>query len=180
MKYLKLKQWLILSLMSALGFGACKSHKSVVEPQMEEKIEEIEERSEIRLMYGVPTMDYRVRGKVIDENGKPVSGVKLNMLEPGIEATADTVYGDQENVKKYLQNTSVTSDEDGRFEVSFQGVPQEEVRVLARDVDGSANGQFKNQLLNIKVDESSVDKKEAKGWNRGSFKKEVTIKLERK
>lgn len=177
-RFLKLKSWLLMSVMGALGLSGCHSHKQLAEP--EETQPTVKERQEIRLMYGVPTMNYRISGKVMDAQGKPVKDVRVNMLEYGIEATADTVYGDPENVRNYLENTSVKTDKKGRFVIEENATPREEVRILVRDVDGSENGAYKNQLIHMKVDNESIDKSNAGGWNRGSFKKEIDIKLERK
>ena len=61
-KYLKLKNWLIVSLMGALGFSSCHSHKQLAQPE-EEQPPQPQPREEIRLMYGVPTMGYRIMGQ---------------------------------------------------------------------------------------------------------------------
>jgi putative lipoprotein (rSAM/lipoprotein system) len=177
-RFLKLKSWLLMTVMGALGLSGCHSHKQLAEP--EEVQPRVKERQEIRLMYGVPTMNYRISGKVHDAQGKPVKDVRVNMLEHGIEATADTVYGDPENVKNYLESTSVRTDKKGRFVIEQSTTPREEVRILVRDVDGASNGAYKNQLIHMEVDEASIDKSNAGGWNRGDFNKEIDIKLERK
>lgn len=176
-KILKLKDWLILSLMGLLGFSSCHSTKELTAPEPESKPTP-KPREEIRLMYGVPTMDFRISGHVKDANGKPVKGVAVNMLERGIEATADTIYGDQDNIRRYLEKNEVRTDRRGYFELSMQGRPQESVRVLVRDTDGKTNGEYRNQLLEVKV--NNVDRSNAGGWNQGSFSKEVEIQLEEK
>ena len=178
-RFLKFKSWLLATAMGALGFASCHSHKQIAAPQ-EPGETELEERGEMRLMYGVPTMKYRVSGKVTDAKGSPVGGVSVNMLEAGIEATADTVMGDPDNVRKYLEGTAVKTDKDGRFEISGSDTPRESVRLLLRDTDGKANGSFKNKLLEIKVDEKQVDKEGAGGWNLGTFDTKVRVELERK
>ncbi len=176
-KILKLKDWLILSLMGLLGFSSCHSHKQLTAPEQETKPTP-QPREEIRLMYGVPTMDYRISGRVKDAKGNPVEGVAVNMLERGLKATADTIYGDQDNIRRYLEKNAVKTDRNGNFMISTQDRPQENVRVLVRDIDGKANGEHQNQLLEIKVD--NVDKSNADGWYLGMFKKDVDIRLEEK
>lgn len=176
-KILKLKDWLILSLMGLMGFSSCQSHKQLAAPEQEPGPAP-KPREEIRLMYGVPTMDYRISGQVKDASGKPVKGVAVNMLERGLNDTADTIYGNQDNIRRYLNNTEVRTDDKGRFLISTQEMPRESVRVLVRDTDGEANGEYKNQLLDIKV--TDVDKSNADGWYQGVFFKELEIKLEEK
>ena len=178
-KFLKLKNWLIVSLMSALGLSSCHSHKQLAQPE-EEQAPRPQPREEIRLMYGVPTMGYRIMGQVKDRNGRPVEGVSVNLLEHGGEATADTIYGDQENIKKYLENNEVKTDKRGNFELRHDGMPREKVRVLVRDTDGKANGRYKNRLLDVPVKAENIDKTNAGGWNQGTFSTKIDIELESK
>lgn len=180
-KYLKLKSWLLVTAMGALGLSSCHSQKKLAEPEQKEpERPAVREREEMRLMYGVPTMHYMIRGQVKDEAGKPVKGIRINLLEHGIKATADTIYGDQENVKKYLKDTEVATDAQGRFVVQGSDRPFNEVRLLVRDADGKENGEYRNQLLELTIDDASVDRSQADRWNRGTFNKDLEIKLEGK
>ena len=174
-RILKLKDWLILSLMGLMGFSSCHSTKELTAPEPEPKPTP-KPREEIRLMYGVPTMDYHISGRVKDAKGKPVEGVAINMLERGLNATADTIYGDQDNIRRYLKKNEVRTDSQGRFVVNAQDLPRESVRVLVRDTDGKANGEYKNQLLEVPVD--NVDRSKANGMYQGSFIKVIEIELE--
>ena len=174
-RILKLKDWLILSLMGLMGFSSCHSTKELTAPEPETKPTP-KPREEIRLMYGVPTMDFHISGRVKDSKGKPVEGVAINMLERGLNATADTIYGDQDNIQRYLKRTEVRTDSQGRFVVNTQDLPRESVRVLVRDTDGNANGEYKNQLLEVPVD--NVDRSKANGMYQGSFIKVMEIELE--
>lgn len=176
-KYLKFKNWLLVSVMGALGLSSCHCGKQVAAPE-EEEIPVVRPREEMRLMYGVPTMDYQIRGRVKDADGKPVKNIRVNMLERGLEATADTIYGDQNNIRKYLESNEVRTDSEGRFELKASDLPQEQVRILVRDADGKSNGQFRNQLLEVKAD--NVDRSQAQGMYQGTFNKEVEIRLENK
>ncbi|MBQ9418279.1 MAG: radical SAM-associated putative lipoprotein [Bacteroidales bacterium] len=174
--YLKLKHWLLATLLGALGFSACQSSRKTASKQPQ-GAPMPQEREEIRLMYGVPTMDFTVRGYVHDPAGRPIEGIEVNLLERGLEATPDTIYGDQENIRRYLAETSVRTGEDGRFEVHQSGLPQRELRLLLRDIDGPANGSFANQIVELEVKDNEVDKREADGWNLGKYTREVDVKL---
>ena len=176
-KILKLKDWLILSLMGLLGLSSCHSNKQIATPEPESKPTP-KPREEIRVMYGVPTMDYRISGRVKDAKGNPVKGIAVNMLDRNINATADTIYGDQGNIQRYLEHNEVRTDSQGRFAIMAQELPHESVRLLVRDTDGKANGEYKNQLLEVPVD--NVDKSSASGWYLGTFNKELNIQLEDK
>ena len=180
-RYLKLKNWLLLTVMGGLGFTACHSHKKVAKDNVIVDSVVLEDRGEARLMYGVPTMEFRIQGQVKDAEGKPVRNIKINMLERGMEASADGVLqGDPESVERWLESTAVSTDESGHFELTNSGIPQEQVRLLVRDVDGKENGEFRNQLLEVDVDRSDIDGSNAGGWNQGTLKKNLDIKLEKK
>ena len=47
-----------------------------------------------------------------------------------------------------------------------------------RDVDGRENGEFRSQVVDMKVEDKDVDRTNAGGWNQGTFNKEVKIRLE--
>ena len=180
-RYLKLKNWLLVTVMGAFGLSACHCHKEVVKSDPEDApIPEVKPREEILLMYGVPTMDFHIRGQVWDADGKPVKNIRVNMLERGMEVRDGELQGDPERVRKWLERSSVSTDSEGRFEIRESGTPQEEVRLMVRDVDGPENGEFKNQVYEMKVEQGDVDREGAGGWNQGTFKKKVDIKLENK
>ena len=178
-KYLKLKNWLLVTVMGALGLSACHCHKEATKVEPEET-PEVKPREEIRLMYGVPTMNFMIRGQVKDADGRPVKNARVNMLERNMEVKDGELQGDPGRVQQWLDGTAVTTDVEGRFEINNSGLPQEEVKLIVRDVDGAENGEFKNHVLEMKVQQADVDRTGAGGWNQGTFKKDVEIKLESK
>lgn len=177
--YLKLKNWLLVTVMGAFGLSSCHCHKEAVK-DAEHEASAMKPREEIRLMYGVPTMNYMIRGQVKDADGHPVKDIRVNMLERGMEVKDGELQGDPERVKVWLEESAVKTDKEGRFEIRNKGIPQEEVRLMVRDVDGSENGEYKNQLMDIKVQQGDVNREGAGGWNQGTFDKQLEIKLERK
>ena len=188
-KFLKLKSWLLVTLMGVLGFSSCRSHKAIVNPVEEPEPTPLsgelpqpkpQPRDEIRLMYGVPTMDFQIRGQVKDAQGKPVKDIRINMLERNMEVKDGELQGDPEAINNWLQNTEVKTDNKGRFEIKNSGIPQEQVRLMVRDVDGKENGEFKDRMVEMEVTPADVDKSNAGGWNQGTFNKQVDIKLEKK
>ncbi|MBP5527426.1 MAG: radical SAM-associated putative lipoprotein [Bacteroidales bacterium] len=180
-KFLKLKNWLLITLMGALGMSGCHCHKKLAEPEPEAEPVEMKDRGEMRLMYGVPTMEFQIRGQVHDPDGNPVGGIRVNMLERGMETTPEgDLEGDEEAVNRWLEKTAVKTDAEGRFEIKSSGIPQEQVRLMVRDVDGEENGEFHNSIVEMKVTPEDVDRTNADGWNQGTFKKKVEIRLENK
>lgn len=178
--YLKLKSWLLATVMGAFGLTSCHCHKQLAEPEPAPE-PKVQDRGEIRLMYGVPTMNYMIRGQVQDPKGKPVRDIRVNMLERNMELAADGMPdGDSAAVNNWLEGTEVRTDHEGRFSINTKGLPQEQVRILVRDVDGKDNGNYGNQVLEIPVKQDDLDRTDANGWNRGTFSKELKIKLKRK
>ena len=178
-RYLKLKNWVLVTLMGALGLSGCKCHKKLAEPEAEPDTIEVKDRGEMRLMYGVPTMNYMIRGQVKDTDGRPVRDIRLNMLERGMAVTdSGRLDGDPEAVQSWLDGTEVRTDKDGRFELRSSGLPQEQVRLLVRDADGKENGEYRDRLLEMEVTPADVDRTDAAGWYQGTFNKQVEIRLE--
>jgi|GEM_PF-5026095 hypothetical protein len=73
----------------------------------------------MRLMYGCPTSVYHVKGTVVDENDKPIKGIKI----VGSQYAADTLYTDRNGSVKDEFN-------------SLNGT----LMYFVEDVDGPDNG----------------------------------------
>ena len=175
-RMLKLKNWLLMSLLSWLGFSGCRSAKEVsggVVPNLEP---EPRPRSEIALMYGVPTANYHVVGRVVDTKDTPLRGIQILRLERGMDATPDSVVGDPDAIRRYTDMNAVTTAVDGTFQMDFTDRPYDELRLLVRDVDGEANGSYRNQIYTVDV--NSAGFRGGKGWNAGSATLNVTIPME--
>lgn len=178
-KFLKLKNWLIVSLMGVLGLSSCHSHKQLAQPE-EVPGPQPKPREEIRLMYGVPTMNFHISGQVINADGKPVKDIRVNMLERNMEVKDGELQGDPNAIDKWLKSSAVKTDERGRFVINNSGIPQEQVRLMVRDVDGKDNGEYKNRLVEMVVTPNDVDRTNADGWNQGTYMKIVNVTLENK
>ena len=179
-KLLKLKNWLLVTVMGALGLSGCQCHKKSAQTEIETDTIEVRDRGEVRLMYGVPTMNYMIRGQVRGADDKPLRDIRVNMLECGMEVTDGELQGDPDRVKQWLEGTSVATDNHGHFVIQTSGIPQEQVRLLVRDADGRLNGEYRNQVVEIDVNGDNIDRTEAAGWHQGTFHKEVGIRLENK
>ena len=114
-KYLKLKNWLLLSVMSLFGLTACHCHKDAAktpDPGKEKEKSGYDERQAIAMygvpardlkveaddinekpqprepqvtVYGVPTVDFAVKGRVVDKDGKPVKGLQVMLVNSEID-----------------------------------------------------------------------------------------------
>lgn len=179
-RFLKLKNWLLVTIMGTLGLSGCHCHKKAVKSDAEPETPAVQDRGEMRLMYGVPTMNYQIRGQVKNVNGRPVKDIRINMLERNMEVKDGELQGDPEAIDRWLEGSEVRTDKKGRFEIKNSGIPQERVRLMVRDADGKDNGEYKNRIVEVNVAPDDVDKSNAGGWNQGTFSKDVKIKLEKK
>lgn len=190
-KYLKLKNWLLISLMGLLGFGGCKSAKTTAASQPQASEQEYaqqpadtpkkkvvgDDRGQVALMYGVPTMNYRIRGKVVNHQGKAVKGIQVVMLNRSFGNTPNNPGEDDPDVSDYMKQYADTTKADGSFDIRVKDRPTEYMRVFVRDVDGPSNGNYQNDVINVEFTNDEV-KSEGQGWSRGVAQKDdLTIKL---
>lgn len=130
------------ALLTALGFGSCNE----VDMGPAE--------------YGTPTVHYKLKLKVVDQEDKPVSGLELSSM-----------------------GSTKLSDAEGKAELEGSGVGfyrDHEVTVQIKDVDGAANGVVADEVRTVKVTKSDFADHDKKGWDNGTVHKEVELKVERK
>lgn len=218
-KFLKLKNWLLVSVMSMFGLSACHCNKEVAKPDNDGgKIENprrndggkvvpmygvpardyrvevqadstsaksdankpndiVKPREPQVTVYGVPTVDFAVKGKVVDAKGKPVKGLQVMLVNSEIDTDnlPDTPYWQEQ-----LKRVSDTTNADGTFEVRTTDRPWEKVRVMVRDIDGDKNGNFEQQLIEVDFGDPEPGNKPMSSWQLGERKAEVTVKVNRK
>lgn len=81
--------------------------------------------------YGVPVMEYVVKGKVTDANtGAPIKGIQV---------TSDDGCG------------PILTTESGDFEYNGGGMPDEKVKLTFTDIDGEENGYYDPQEVEVSV-----------------------------
>lgn len=127
-KYLKFKNWLLVSLMSLLGLSACKSSKDL--PKDDNNHPRRHHRNEIMLMYGVPPTDY---------------------IEMERARVQDSINNSQTNNE--IQEP-VPSDEPRNEAVAMYGVPTVDYKLKGRVVDAQGRPVKGAQvlLLNSNID----------------------------
>lgn len=107
-----------------------------------------------RVEYGTPSADYIVKGKVTDaQTNVPVKGIGI--IVPN--KLCDTVY----------------TNEQGDYKVELNTFPywNEKMKVIAKDLDGSANGSFESDSLEIEFTSKDQTKKASGNWYSGTFEK---------
>ena len=85
-------------------------------------------------MYGTPSAEWSVKGKVIDDAGRPVPGLQVALgnrvdNEPGV------IYD-----QNYWPLDTLTTGPDGVYQVNSSGFPLSKLQVDVKDIDGEANG----------------------------------------
>lgn len=114
--------------------------------------------------YGCPTVDYQLKGTVMDEDMNPIEGIKVSIT-------------DSQNGYKADEMTDVSGE--FVFNETITGSGIDRVKIFFRDVDGSeGGGDFASDSLEVgahKVAEGDGN------WHRGTFESDdVEIYLKKK
>lgn len=182
-RFLKLKDWLLMTAMGLFGLTACHTPKEAAQqtpaPDGDDAIEQPKPRGEMALMYGVPTMDFVLKGRVIDPDGKPVKGMQVILVNQTVDIAPDHMDEDNPYVQDYIQQASDTTDVEGVFECRVKDVPVDKQRVIVRDIDGGQNGSFEDQMVEVEFtpDDQTAERK---GWYMGTRTKDVDITVFKK
>ncbi len=123
-KYLKLKQWLLVSLGSLLGVSVASCT-----PACE---------------YGTPEATYHVKGTVTDGQGHPIQGIGvMEQMHWSDETHSPVTTGYQD-----------TTDKDGNYNVTLLGgFPHQPVTVDFNDIDGVQNGSYRDTMVTVATDD---------------------------
>lgn len=95
--------------------------------------------------YGTPTMNYEVKGKVVDfETGAPVNGIS-------VERAGENTFSDD--------IPSDITDAKGEFEIAGNGWPSDTLYFKVRDIDGEDNGLYEDSkaLIYLKRTDKGKD-----------------------
>ncbi len=138
--------WALAGILSLLGFSSCNGI--------------------IRVEYGSPNADYKVSGRVTDEQGTPVPDVKVQLGK-----------GEQLH---YASFDSTRTGQDGRYSVSANYLPIGALDLVISDTDGEANGSFENDTIHVTFESEDYYKRGKGDWYEGAAKKEVNVKLKAK
>lgn len=111
--------------------------------------------NQVIAMYGVPSGRFDVSGRVKNLKSKPVRDVEVEV----------------QDMQNRTLGTVVTR-KDGSFDIEYQGWPHRELYLIARDVDGKRNGEYRSDTTLVQLDYPK------EGWNRGEAKisEEIVLK----
>ena len=142
-------------LLSALGFSACS-----------ENGDNPKKGDDILCMYGTPTTEYIVKGKVTDDAGVPIKGIVISSKDV-------SSFNDGSGL-------SAVTDDNGTFTTNKMKDFGLSGTLVFTDTDGEANG---GDFATLEVNMDKLPKtqtKEADGWFRGEYEVTADVKLEKK
>ena len=125
------------------------------------------------VLYGSPSVDYRVMGTITDTNGKPIQGIRV------VVADEDVINGKiyAEDYPWVTSDTTYT-DNKGQFSSSkINDISYTRTLIDIQDIDDEANGGvFNEKRLHINhFEKKQVKKKD--GWYSGEFEFSKDIQL---
>lgn len=142
-RFIKASNYALGVLLVSIGFSSCKGGGSGG-----------------MSMYGTPTADYEISGKVTDLNNNPIEGI--NVSHP----FSFTPPGEQKGV---------ITDTDGNYKLNVRAFPGT-LELKIEDIDGVENGEY--QTKEIKELFENSDYTEGDGsWYEGKTTRTVNIKL---
>lgn len=117
-------------------------------------------------MYGSPTVDFMVKGKVTDSEGTPIKGIVVS----------------SKRVQSYNvgEGINAVTDENGDFVTNHIHQTGIHGTLVFTDVDGAENGgDFETYEKDLsKFPQTQV--KEGEGWYRGEYEVTADVKLNKK
>lgn len=112
----------------------------------------------VACMYGSPSADYSIKGKVTDSNGRPIPGLQV-ALGNRMDNQPGVIYD-----QNYWPLDTVTTGYDGKFQADLDGFPISKLQIDIKDLDGPNNGgEFSDLGLVI----SDIKLEGGKGWYEG-------------
>lgn len=111
--------------------------------------------------YGVPHADFKVSGKVMDEENQPINNIQVQ-----VGAEWNRVYTD--TAGNYQIHGELGFDEN------------QTLRVAVTDIDGEENGgEFESAIIDLKYENDEL-KDGDKHWDKGTLTKEINFTLKKK
>lgn len=139
---------LLYLFLGALGFTACSDNSMMCE-------------------YGTPTVQFTVKGRVTDADGKPIKGIVISSKE----------------VNYFSENGGLeaVTGEDGHFATQRVKAIGIHGKLLFTDIDGAENGgEFETQTVELHtLPETKIAEGDG-GWDVGKYEVTANVKLKAK
>ena len=109
-------------------------------------------------MYGSPSADWSVKGKVIDEQGEGVEGLQV-VVSNYFPNSAEVIYDVNEKPLDTLR-----TGRDGTYGLDGQGFPLNQLKIKVEDIDGEAGG---GEFADVSLVLHDIKFEDGKGWYEG-------------
>ena len=157
---------LCAAVLALLGFASC------------------EKFNDVRLEYGTPSVDFKVKGTVTDEASNPLEGIRVivrtefdNHPNP-----RQSYVDDLGRYHAYGGDDTLYTDVKGRYEShELNAISIASQKVYFDDIDGAAGGgAFKSDSVQIKNAPNEQYKKGDGHWYNGGYEYTVDVQLQKK
>jgi len=152
--------WALAGLLSLLGFTGCGKDNN--------------DDGEMRVEYGVPTANFKVLGRVTDEQGKPLSGMRV------VASDVTTVWGKgPEQCYSGLLRDTVYTATDGSFVREYSAFPTDSVYIHMKIEDSAEPSVYDSDSIAVGFAKGDL-KGDDRGWYLGAAEKKINVTLKRK
>ena len=159
-KLIRGTNWALAGLLSLLGFTGCGKDDNG--------------GGGMRVEYGVPSANFKVLGRVTNEQGQPLGGMRV------VASDATTVWGkgpDQRNV--HLLRDTVYTASDGTFVGIYSAIPADSVYIHMKVEDPTARSAYESDSVTVGFAEKNLKGGDTY-WYRGAAEKQINVTLKRK
>ena len=159
-KLIRGTNWALAGLLSLLGFTGCGKDNNG--------------GGEISVEYGVPSSNFKVLGRVTNEQGQPLGGMRV----VASNVTAVWGKGPGQCYSGLLRDTVYTAS-DGSFVREYSLFPADSVYIHMKIEDTAEPSIYESDSIAVGFAKGDL-KDGGKHWYRGAAKKEVNVKLKAK
>lgn len=143
-----MKNKLLWFLLSLLGFGTACSDKDSNSPD------------DFLCAYGTPSATFSVKGKVTDEEGKPIPGIEVSL-----NSDSDIQYTDAQGNFEFVKSHT--------FHIDTKPMP-----LCFTDIDGPENGSFESATVDVQFTKNPDVQSDS--WYQGDFSaQDVAVSMKR-
>ena len=165
-KVIKGTNWALAGLLTVLGFG-CSNNNFLVDDEViyDYNKESSSEEKEIVVAYGVPHASYKLKGTVMNEDGKALEGIRV--IVPEINNCTKIF---EQNIRREERNDTLITDQEGayNYEVSWW-MPQDSLQIKLKIEDPAGKYETKND--SVKYSFSDLNDGDGSSWLVGTASK---------
>ena len=159
-KLIRGTNWALAGLLSLLGFTGCGKDDNG--------------GGEISVEYGAPSANFKVLGRVTNEQGQPLGGMRV----VASEVTAVWSKGPEQCYSGLLRDTVYTAS-DGSFVREYSLFPADSVYIHMKIEDSAEPSVYDSDSIAVGFAKSDL-KGDDRGWYLGAAEKQINVTLKRK